>query len=62
MFDLNDYAEETEVKLVVVKLKGYASLWLENLKRDKERMGKARIRSWSKMKQEMQNRFVQDTY
>ena len=51
MFDLKEYAEEKKVKLVAFKLKGYASLWWENLKRDRERMGKARIRSWSKMKQ-----------
>ena len=27
MFDLKDYAKEKKVKLVVVKLKSYASLW-----------------------------------
>ena len=27
VFDLKEYAEEKKVKLVAVKLKGYASLW-----------------------------------
>ena len=38
VFDLKEYAEEKKVK--VVKLKGYASLWWENLKRDRVHMGK----------------------
>ena len=58
VFDLKDYAEEKLVKLVVIKPKGYASLWWENLKRDREHMGKARIRIWSKMKRELQKRFI----
>ena len=28
VFDLKEYSEEKKVKLVAVKLKGYASLWL----------------------------------
>ena len=38
VFDLKEYAEEKNIKLVVVMLKGYAFLWWENLKRDRERM------------------------
>ena len=62
VFDLKEYAEEKKVKLVAVKLKIYASLWWENFMRDREHMGKAKSRSWSKMNREMQKRFVQDTY
>ena len=62
VFDLKEYAEERKEKLVPIKLKGYASLWWENLKRDREPMGKAKIKIWSKMKWELQKRFVQDTY
>ena len=32
VFDLKDYAKERNVKFVAIKLKGYASLWWENLK------------------------------
>ena len=32
VFDLKDHAEERKVKLVAIKLKGYASLWWGNLK------------------------------
>ena len=62
VFDLKDYAEEQMVKLVAIKLKGYMSLWWENLKRDRESMGKGKIRKWSKMKRELQKRFIQETY
>ena len=50
VFDLKECAKKKKVKLVVVKLKGYGSLWWENLKRERKRTGKAKIRSWSKMK------------
>ena len=62
VFDLKENAEERKVKLVAIKLMGYAFLWWENLKRDIERIGKAKIRTWSKMKRELQKRFIQDTY
>ena len=62
VFDLKDYVEEKKVKLVAIKLKGYASLWWENFKWDRECMGKTRIRSWSKMKRELHKRFIQDNY
>ena len=39
VFDLKEYSKEKKVKMVAVKLKGYASLWWENLKRERERMG-----------------------
>ena len=62
VFDLKEYSEEKNVKMVAVKLKWYASLWWENLKQERKCTRKARIRSWSKMKREMQKRFIQDTY
>ena len=46
---------------MAIKLKIYASLWGENLKRDRERIRKAKMRTWSK-KRELQKRFIQDTY
>ena len=35
IFDFKDYSEEKRVKLVAIKLKGYTSLWWENLKRER---------------------------
>ena len=63
VFDLKEYAEEKNVKLVAIKLKGNVSLWWENLKRERERVyGKGENQILEKMKWEMHKRFVQDTY
>jgi len=35
--------------VAVLKLKGIASLWYENVQRQRVREGRARIRSWSKL-------------
>ena len=45
IFEFKDYSEERNVKLVAIKLKDYASLWLENLKREREREGRSHIRT-----------------
>ena len=46
VFDLKEYTEERKVKVVAIELKGYASLWWENLKRDREHVGKVKIITW----------------
>lgn len=33
IFEFKEFSEERKLKLVAIKLKGYASLWWENLKR-----------------------------
>ena len=62
IFEFKDYSEERKVKLVLIKLKGYASLWWENLKREREREGRSRIRTWEKMKRELKKHFLANTY
>ena len=51
-----------KVKLVVIKLRGYAFLWWENLKRDYEREGRAQICTWERMKRELCQQFFQEIY
>ncbi|KAL5756982.1 hypothetical protein ACOSQ2_021728 [Xanthoceras sorbifolium] len=50
IFEFKEFSEERKVKLVAIKGKGYASLWWENLKRERNREGRRPIRTWEKMK------------
>ena len=40
-FEIKEYTDEKAFKVVVLKLKRYASLWYENIKRQRAREGKA---------------------
>ena len=62
IFEFKDYSDEKRVKLVAIKLKKYASLWWENLRRERERDGRRPIRTWEKMKRELRKRFISDNY
>ncbi len=62
IFEFKEYSEERRVKLVAIKLKGYASLWWENLKRERNREGRRPIRAWEKMKRELKRRFLSESY
>ena len=54
--------EDRKVKLIAIKLKKYASLWWENLKRQREREGRRKIVTWEKMKKELKRKFWHDNY
>ncbi|GJU80002.1 retrovirus-related pol polyprotein from transposon 17.6 [Tanacetum coccineum] len=61
--DLRDVkAEPLDYKVVVLKFKKYASLWWENVKAKRERGGKAKIKSWRKLKKLLKQRFLPDSY
>ena len=45
VFEYKEVPEEQKVKIIVVKLKKYALIWWENLKRKCEREGKNKIRT-----------------
>ncbi|GLT29252.1 hypothetical protein SLA2020_041290 [Shorea laevis] len=62
VFDLKAYPEDQKVKLVALKLKKYASLWWENLKRQRECEGRSKIKTWKKMKRELKLRFLPESY
>ncbi|GKV03547.1 hypothetical protein SLEP1_g15830 [Rubroshorea leprosula] len=53
VFELKDIPNDKRVKLVAIKLKKYASIWWENLKRSREREGRNKIRTWEKMRREL---------
>ena len=50
IFKYKEVSDRDKVKLVAIKFKGRASAWWEQLKRSRERQGKAKITDWEKMK------------
>jgi len=62
IFEIKEYSDEKSFKVAILKLKRYASLWYENVKRQRAREGKARIKTWSKLKRLMTKRFLPDNY
>ncbi|KAK6925324.1 Retrotransposon gag domain [Dillenia turbinata] len=62
VFDFKDYPEDRKVKLVALKLKKYASLWWKNLKKQRDREGKRKIKTWVKIKKELKKRFLPENY
>ena len=62
VFEFKGYSDEKKCKIAILKFKGYASLWWENVRKKREREGKARVRSWDKLKKVMKKRFLPDNY
>ncbi|XP_074292222.1 uncharacterized protein LOC141619090 [Silene latifolia] len=62
IFEYKSYIDVKAFKFVVLKLKGYASLWYDNLKHQQIREGKEPLRSWSKLKKKMLGKFVTKDY
>ena len=62
LFDVKGYSDEKSYKVVVLKLKKYASLWWENVKAKRERSSKSKIHSWRKLKKLLKERFLPDSY
>ena len=61
-FEVREYSDEKAFKVDVLKVEKCGSLWYENVKKDRAREGKARIRTWSKLKKIMNKRFLPDNY
>ena len=62
IIELKEYNDKKAFKLVILKLKGYASLWYETLKKNKVRKIKSKIKTWSKLKKQMEKRFLSPSY
>jgi len=61
-FEIKEYFDEKAFKVAVLKLKKYTSLWYENVKKQRAREGKPRIRTWSKLKKLMIKQFLLENY
>ena len=62
IFEYGDAPENRKVKLVAIKLKKHASLWWENLIRQREQEGRSKIVTWDKMKRELKRKYLPDNY
>jgi len=62
IFKLKEYNDEKVSNFAILKTKGYASLWYKNLKRNRAREPKSKIKIWSKHKKHMVKRFLPSSY
>ncbi|PNX93312.1 hypothetical protein L195_g016463 [Trifolium pratense] len=63
VFDCHNYSEEKKkIKLAVVELTGYASIWWDQLVTSRRRNGERQINTWNEMKIVMRKRFVPSHY
>ncbi|KAE8672957.1 putative Quercetin 3-O-methyltransferase 1 [Hibiscus syriacus] len=58
IFEYKEVPDRVKVKLIAIKLKGRASAWWEQLRRSRERQGKAKIIDWENMKKKMKGHFL----
>ena len=57
-----DIPEDKNVKLVVLRLRKYASVWWTNFCAKRVRERKTKIRTWEKLKSKLKARFLPSTY
>jgi len=62
IIEIKEHNDEKAFKLVILKLKGYASLWYETLKKNRARKTKSKIKTWSKLNKHMEKRFLPPSY
>ena len=62
IFEYHGTPEYRKVKLVALKFRKYALIWWENLKKQREIMGKRLIVSWDKMKKELKRKYLSNNY
>ena len=62
IFELKYYDDEKAFKLAIIKYTGYTSLWFEQLKKNRAREAKSKIKTWSKLKRHMDKRFLPPSY
>ena len=61
-FEIKEFSDEKVLKMAILKLKKYASLWYENIKRQWAKEGRPKIRTWSKLKKLMHKQLLIDSY
>jgi hypothetical protein len=61
-FDYEDIEEDKKVRHAVMKLKGHAALWWDELQADRRSKGKQKIKSWDRMIAKMKAKFIPRDY
>ncbi|KAK9698054.1 hypothetical protein RND81_08G079500 [Saponaria officinalis] len=62
IFEYKDYDERKKFKVATLKLTKYASLWYENMKRQRRRDGKPKVETWEKLKKHLTKIFLPRDY
>ncbi|XP_071739823.1 uncharacterized protein [Rutidosis leptorrhynchoides] len=62
IMEVKGYDDKKGLKVAVIRLKKYASMWYDNLKKERQYEGKKTIKTWSKLKECMQKRFIPQAY
>ncbi|GJZ41736.1 transposon ty3-I gag-pol polyprotein [Tanacetum coccineum] len=62
VFDYKQTTEDNKVKIVALILRKYASTWWSKVCLKRERRGKEKIRTWSKMKEKTKQKFLPSYY
>ena len=61
-FEYENTLDNRKVTIAVTRLKGHASLWWEYLQTNRQRRGKEKIRTWSKMVNKVKKKFLPVDY
>ncbi|XP_074278627.1 uncharacterized protein LOC141602223 [Silene latifolia] len=62
VFEYKEYDEHKQFKVAILKLTKYASLWYENLIKQRKRDKKSKIDTWEKLKKHLMRRFLPRDY
>lgn len=62
IFSCNNYFEEKKVRLNAVEFSNHASIWWDELNKNRRRNGEAPISTWEEMKRLMKKRYVSSYY
>jgi hypothetical protein len=62
LFDIEQIEDLKRVKMAYIELKGHASLWWDNMKLEKERKGKDKIKKWDKIISKFKGKFLPIDY
>ena len=61
-FDYEDIEEDKKIKHAVMKLKGHAALWWDELQADRRSKGKQKIKNWDQIIAKMKAKFIPRDY
>ena len=58
LFEYKEVPDDLKVKLVATRLRGYASIWWDQVQEVRIHRGKQKVVEWEKMKMHLQDNFL----